>query len=761
MMNIIASLRKLKLSRQLWLAWLAFPVVGMVFIIVLFLLERGDSASAYSYTITIGLGLILVICITYRYIRQFTIRIQATRDAAAALSQGNLTARIDTTGADEITEIGIAINTITQRLLHTAQFVQQIGTGTATAIYEPLGKNDLLGHSLLTMRDNLNNLQKQEQKRNWATEGLAKFVEILRLHDNLQDVSNEIVRNLVRMLNANQGALFLLTNETEEPYLEMKGCYAYQRTKYLTQQIAVGQGLVGQTFLEKETMYLREIPDDFVRITSGLGDANPRNILIVPLKMNEEIIGVIELASFQEFAAHEISFVEKLGENIAHTVISFQVNENTKKLLLESQQQAEYMQAQEEELRQNQEELQAIQEEISRRYNALFKQLHELNYQSCFDLLRSITSTKKRNIEYYFDIIRNQILTMAESTMIISAVRDFKAAFRQVGENVTDNELLLMQQSLRHYYTSEFIPRLNAYANQQASADEYIPTQASAVVLQYHYIANNPHPTGQKSMLDTARDGSGYSRVHAKYHPVIRSFQEKFGYYDIFLIDPETGDMLYSVFKEVDFATSLLNGLYHTTNFGTVVKEAAHSNESDFTRLIDFEPYDPSYRAPASFIACPVYDGNEKIGILVFQMPIHRINQILTGDNHWREDGLGESGETFMVGSDYKLRSIVRELVENPAGHLKALERAGYTAQIIRQIQKANTSILLEEIRQDCITQALQGTTGTQMQINHRGEEMLYAYAPLAITDVNWVIVSAIKQKEASERIEGLRNTTR
>ena len=151
-------------------------------------------------------------------------------------------------------------------------------------------------------------------------------------------------------------------------------------------------------------------------------------------------------------------------------------------------------------------------------------------------------------------------------------------------------------------------------------------------------------------MLNETKDGSDYSKVHARYHPILRNFLEKFGYYDIFLIDAGTGDMIYSVFKEVDFATNLLNGLYSTTNFGKVVKDAVASKDQNFVKLIDFEPYDPSYHAPASFIASVVYDGDEKIGILVFQMPINKINQILTGNNKWREDGLGETGETFIVG---------------------------------------------------------------------------------------------------------------
>ena len=257
-------------------------------------------------------------------------------------------------------------------------------------------------------------------------------------------------------------------------------------------------------------------------------------------------------------------------------------------------------------------------------------------------------------------------------------------------------------------------------------------------------------------MLNDAKDGSAYSSTHAEYHPVMRNFLEKFGYYDIFLIDHNTGDMLYSVFKEVDFATSLFTGVYHTTNFGRVVKEAVESSDHHFVKLVDFEPYDPSYLAPASFIACPVYDHGEKIGILVFQMPINRINQILTGHGNWEEDGLGASGETFMVGSDYKLRSISRGLIQHPDRYLSDLLAIGYPSAVINQIRKTNTSILLEEIKNESSEKALRGLSGTQVDHNNQGT-FLCAYTPLQIKDVNWVLMSTMSETEVSEKIYALR----
>lgn len=694
------------------------------------------------------------------FYRRLSAGIEKLKMASGELASGRYDAATNVNGVAETTEIGDSIKQLKEELSRQAQFAEQIRSGNLEAAYSPRHVEDVLGHSLLRIKENLITIKHEDLQRNWASEGLAKFVEVLQSAKNLKAISNDIIVNLVKIIKANQGAIFLVVNNqtTNEEELEMQACYAYNRTKHLSRSIAIGEGVIGQAFLEKQTIYLKEVPDSFVRITSGLGEANPRYVLIVPLKMTETVVGVIELASFLEFSNHEIAFVEKIGESIAYTVSSIRTAESTQRMVDELNEQAEQMRAQEEELKQNQEELQATQETISRKYDALFKKLGELNYQSKFDQLRSINSTKKRNVEYYFDIIRSQILSFAEDIMVIDAVRDFKEAFYKLGYESSPQQQEAYQQSLREYYDAEFIPKLNDTTNFSARSDQYMPEEGRVAELQYLYISNNPHPTGKKSLLDDAGDGSLYGRVHAKYHPIVRNFLERFGYYDIFLIDVPTGDMLYSVFKEVDFGTSLLTGIYSTTNFGRVVKKAIQSTDRNFVQLIDFEPYDPSYHAPASFIACPVYDGDVKTGIVVFQMPINKINQILTGNNKWREDGLGESGETFMLGDDYKLRSIARQLIENVDGHINALKKQRYDGTLVQQIRKMETSILMEEIRQDSATKALNGMTGTQLEKNNRGIEVLTAYAPLEIPGVNWVIMSTMTEEEASARINSLRD---
>ncbi|MGC3946219.1 MAG: GAF domain-containing protein [Chryseolinea sp.] len=691
--------------------------------------------------------------------RKITRSIRTVNATAIELSTGNFEGLTRANGFLETTEIGNHLDLVRQDVVRQTAFAEKIRSGNLEATYALRHEQDVLGKALLDIKSNLINIKKEDEQRNWASEGLARFVNVLQSSTNLKAMSNDIIVNLVRIIKANQGAIFLLSkNEMQQECLEMQACYAYNRSKHLTQRVNPGEGLIGQAFLERETIYLRDVPDNFVKITSGLGDANPRFVLIVPLIMNEEIVGVLELASFKDFDKHEVAFVEKICESIAFTVSSILTAEQTQKMLRELNEQTEQMRAQEEELRQNQEELQATQETISRKYDTLFKKLGELNYQSKFDQLRSITSTKKRNVEYYFDIIRNQIDTFSEDRMILHAMKKFREAFYQF-EPLSDERRSILRAGVSEYYATEFMPRLQENIRIDVSSNRYLPTDDKALILQHAYISANPNPTGKKSALDAAGD-SPYDAVHKIYHPLLRNFLEKFGYYDIFLLDAATGDMVYSVFKEVDFATSLLTGVYSNTNFGRVVREAVESTDRDFVKLIDFEPYDASYHAPASFIAAPIYEGDEKIGILVFQMPINKINQILTGNNKWRDDGLGESGETFMVGDDYKLRSISRPLIEDLDHHIESLQRLSYAPSVLQQIKKMETNILLEEIRQESTALALSGQTGFRIEADARGVQLLCSYAPLDISDVNWIIMSSMTEAEASAPINSLRDTT-
>jgi PAS domain S-box-containing protein len=268
------------------------------------------------------------------------------------------------------------------------EFTHSLINDHLDAQYDFLDENDKLGQSLINLRDNLKknketeiDRRKEDDQRNWVAEGLAKFSEILRKNnDNINHLSYNIINNLVKYLHANQGGFFILHEDGQQKYFEMTACYAYDRKKFTDKRVEWGDGLIGTSAIEKKTIYMVDIPDNYVHITSGLGKANPRSLIIVPLIINDEIHGVIEVASFKEFEKFEIGFVEKVAESIASTISTVKINLRTAELLHESQEQAEILAAQEEQMRQNMEELQATQEEAARQNEKFITFANSVNH---------------------------------------------------------------------------------------------------------------------------------------------------------------------------------------------------------------------------------------------------------------------------------------------------------------------------------------------------------------------------------------------
>jgi methyl-accepting chemotaxis protein len=258
------------------------------------------------------------------------------------------------------------------------EFIKAISSGNYGITWEGMNdenkdvNHESIAGELLNMRNQMQLVKEQDQIRIWTTEGLSKFSEIIRNNqENFDKLSENLISNVVNYVGAKVGGLFILEEEENKKFLQLRAAYAYDRKKFLSKTIEIGEGLIGQCYLEAQTIYMEKVPNNYLSITSGLGGANPSSLLVIPLRTNEKIEGVLELASLKPFKPHEIEFLEKLGELLASSIITVRTGEKTTKLLQVSQEQAEEMRAQEEEMRQNMEELEATQEQMHRTVNEL------------------------------------------------------------------------------------------------------------------------------------------------------------------------------------------------------------------------------------------------------------------------------------------------------------------------------------------------------------------------------------------------------
>ncbi|MBU2971584.1 methyl-accepting chemotaxis protein [Pseudoalteromonas sp. C2R02] len=364
---------------------------------------------------------------------------------------------------------------------------------------------------------------------------------------------------------------------------------------------------------------------------------------------------------------------------------------------------------------------------------------------------RALTASreqKKQQIEGYFKSIENQVSAFSNNLMVIEAAKEFNQNFFEYeSANQIKNDDL--STFYREDFNNEFKKRNQ---NEAANISQIINAMSQdALYWQDLYIAKNANPLGSKDVLMTAEDDSLYSKSHEKYHSAFRDYLIKFGFYDIFIVEPNTGHIVYSVFKESDFATSLLTGPYANTSIADAFKIANSFNNAQQVFQTDFASYLPSYQDPAAFIASPIFENGQKIAVLIFQMPIDNINAIMTSNEKWADVGFGLSGETYLVGSDKTMRNQSRFLIENKAAYVQALKQSGQGVEA-NIIDAKGTSIGLQKVASNGVDSALKGNAGFEEYLDYRGERVFSAYAPIKVGGNNWAILSEIDKAEALEQ---------
>jgi PAS domain S-box-containing protein len=376
--------------------------------------------------------------------------------------------------------------------------------------------------------------------------------------------------------------------------------------------------------------------------------------------------------------------------------------------------------------------------------------------------LTSVREERRRQIEVYFAERRRDALSLAESRDITTAMGAFAIAFQDLQAAMArrpEAERARSRGLLERYYRFDFLRRLDAVDPPAAPSElaRFLPEDEAAMLLQRVFIAENPNPEGARDRLDRPAGGGRYADVHAQINPFVRSIARQFGYSDLFLIDHETGRVVYTVAKRVEFARSLESTLYRNTRLGRGFRLSARAIDADFVQLVDFESYTPLLGAPAAFVLAPIFQEGRRLGVLALQIPLDHIDTIMTGNRRWVEHGLGRTGETYLVASDGRMRSDSRFFLEAPARYVEAQAKAGTATDLLQRMQAHGSTVLFQPIATAAARAALRGMTGTFTGPDYRDEPALIAYAPLAIPDLDWAIVAKLDVVEAFAPVTALR----
>ncbi|MFP8966576.1 methyl-accepting chemotaxis protein [Pokkaliibacter sp. CJK22405] len=364
--------------------------------------------------------------------------------------------------------------------------------------------------------------------------------------------------------------------------------------------------------------------------------------------------------------------------------------------------------------------------------------------------LESSNNLKAEAIDQYMTRLKQELKAYIKLPALSTAAQALEEGF---DKSVKDPG----SEALQRYYTDSFGKQFAEMNGGQSGNPKAIYDGLDAETRYYQnlYIAQNPNPLGKKDAYDSNWDGSAYDKAHQIYHPTLRKFQQDQHFYDLFIVDND-GRVVYTVFKELDYATSLKTGPYKNTLLGEAFRHSLNAAKPDQVFVSDFAAYYPSYEQPAAFMSAPIMKDGSQIGVLVVQLPINEINSLLTNDQRWESDGMGKSGESYLVGGDKNLRTESRAYLEHPERLIQRLKEAGHE-KVAEQVTRHKTTIDLVTVDTPAVNAALGGESSDSIGKDYRGVNVISVYRPISLGNYQWALISQMDTAEAFESAYTLR----
>jgi methyl-accepting chemotaxis protein len=353
--------------------------------------------------------------------------------------------------------------------------------------------------------------------------------------------------------------------------------------------------------------------------------------------------------------------------------------------------------------------------------------------EGTYEQLENLAGDKKEFIQEYFGLYESLLKTWSNSRFAVKSLHLLSDSFYKLEDEVSGIDGNHLQQKLIEHYDDHYLNKVN-YQLQNISGrrltSQYLPKDRNGQIAQKLFILDNEHKIGEKNRLTTPKDHKdlSYAKAHKMYHSTYNTILEEYDLYDIFLINLK-GDIVYSTYKEKDFGTNLRKDIYKLSNLGRAYFKALRAKEGEAV-FEDFDFYEPSFNSPASFIASPIYEDGVLVGVMAFQIPIEKMNNMVRAE---KNSTLGDSGEVYLIGRDYKMRTDSR-----------------FIPQIQDKIvQSSQTTISTYEIRNRYVELALSGEGGIGVHHNYLGTEVLIAYKPIDMFGSQWAVIAEISKKEA------------
>ncbi|MDH4309616.1 MAG: adenylate/guanylate cyclase domain-containing protein, partial [Acidimicrobiia bacterium] len=358
------------------------------------------------------------------------------------------------------------------------------------------------------------------------------------------------------------------------------------------------------------------------------------------------------------------------------------------------------------------------------------------------------------------DRIERYVASMTASTAALAgapAIAEAALRFRDAYQLLDDADGLVVEEAkVVEFYQTSFAPELEAVTGPGASWTSLLPSGQAAIYLQANYVVPEMGDPLERRLVDDARDGSAWSEVHRAVHPGLLEVTDRLGVADLYLVTPSTGEIVYSVAKAPDFATSLEAGPYDGSVLANLVRSVRDNPEPGLVMMSDVVPYDAIGGRPTGFLASPVFDDGEMVAILVLEISTDAIDEVMTSEGDWASDGLGDTGETFIVAADGRMRSISRSYIEDPGGYVAIAEAAGtLTPPEATAIRGAATTTFFQPVTDPTTLES--ADTDPTPAVSYLGSDVFAAYRPLSVSGVEWFVAAQVGRSEVGEPVAAFR----